>query len=68
MFVARNSAGTTVLSPVLLAGFFVGGVFAIPLAVFLHFDTLAVVRFVLGGDVVATLALLTFKSDRNALI
>ncbi len=50
------------------AGFLVGGVLAIPLAVFLHFDALAVVRLVLGGDVVPTLALLAFECDGNAFI
>ena len=44
------------------------GVQAIPSAVLLHFDALAVVDLVLGRDVVATLANLALQGDRNSLV
>src|SRR5262245_11173882 len=57
---ARNRAG--------LAGLLVEGVLAVPTAVLIHLDALAVVHLVLLGDVVAALAHRALEGDGDALL
>src|SRR5438105_13002339 len=51
-----------------LAGLLVEGVLAVPAAVLLHLDAVAVVRLVLERDVVAPLALFTGESHLHPLV
>src|SRR3546814_2980143 len=51
-----------------LPGLLVHGVHAVPAAVLLHLDALAVVHLVLGGDVVAALARRALEGDGDALL